>query len=98
MYLDEQDSTPYESVIEVFAVCNYGGRVTDLIDERLIMGLLRSYMHKEIMNCKYKYNTTGEYFNPEDLTLEGINTMLGKLPRDDDPAIFGMHPNAMITC
>jgi len=62
------------------------------------MGLLRSYMHKDIMNCKFKYNSTGEYFNPEELSLEGINKMLKNLPRDDDPEIFGMHPNAMITC
>jgi len=55
-------------------------------------------MHKDIMNCKFKYNSTGEYFNPEELSLEGINKMLKNLPRDDDPEIFGMHPNAMITC
>lgn len=62
------------------------------------MGLLRMYMHKEIMDCRYKYNSTGEYYNPEELSLESIKEMLKKLPRDDDPAIFGMHPNAMITC
>lgn len=50
------------------------------------------------MGTEYKYNSTGEYYNPEDLSLENIDKVINSLPRNDDPEIFGMHPNAMITC
>jgi len=50
------------------------------------------------MGTEYKYNSTGEYYNPEDLSLGNIDKVINSLPRNDDPEIFGMHPNAMITC
>lgn len=98
MFLDENDEVPYDALIYTIAVVNYGGRVTDLIDERLILGLLKSYTNPKIMGGVYKYNSTGEYYNPEDLTLESIEKIINGLPRNDDPEVFGMHPNAMITC
>jgi len=40
MYLDENPEVPFETLRYIIAVINYGGRVTDKIDERLIIGLL----------------------------------------------------------
>lgn len=97
MYLDENPEIPYETLRYIIAVINYGGRVTDKIDERLIVGLLEKYMHADIMGKKYDYSSDGKYFSPKDLRLPNVRLCIDNLPREDDPEIFGMHPNAMIT-
>lgn len=97
MYLDENPEVPYETLRYIIAVINYGGRVTDKIDERLIVGILEKYMHKGIMGGRFDYSGDGKYFSPEDLTLESIGKTIDSLPREDNPEIFGMHSNALIT-
>jgi dynein heavy chain len=56
----------------VIAEINYGGRVTDRIDIRLIVGVLKKYMHKDIMKCDFPYSEDGVYYNPEALELDKI--------------------------
>jgi dynein heavy chain len=44
MFLDEaQDGIPYDAIIYLTAECNYGGRVTDDKDRRLITTLINDY-------------------------------------------------------
>ena len=43
MYLEEQDDIPYIALNYLFADINYGGRVTDDKDNRLIRAILRKY-------------------------------------------------------
>jgi len=97
MYLDENPGVPYETLRYIIAVINYGGRVTDKIDERLIVGILEKYMHKDIMGGRFDYSSDGKYYSPENLSLENIREAIDGLPREDDPEIFGMHSNALIT-
>ena len=72
MYLDEQKEVPFETLVYLIATINYGGRVTDKRDERLIDGILRKYMNKDIMNKIYNYTQNGQYYNPETLELDQI--------------------------
>lgn len=97
MYLDENPEIPFETLRYIIGVINYGGRVTDKIDERLIIGILEKYMHKGIMGSKFDYSSDGTYFSPHDLSIDNIKRILDLLPREDDPEIFGMHTNALIT-
>jgi len=48
-YLDENPEVPFETLRYIIGEINYGGRVTDRIDIRLIVGILKKYMHKGIM-------------------------------------------------
>lgn len=49
MYLDEQPIVPYKTLNYLIAEINYGGRVTDDKDVRLITALLLSYLDEKLM-------------------------------------------------
>ena len=70
MYLDEQKEVPFETLVYLIATINYGGRVTDKRDERLIDGILRKYMNKDIMHKKFNFSHDGKYYTPEELELK----------------------------
>ena len=70
MYLDEQPVVPYETLNYLIASINYGGRVTDDKDVRLITALLLSYLNKNIMEGKYAFSSSGVYHSPVELELD----------------------------
>ena len=43
---------------------NYGGRVTDVMDVRLLNNLLNVYMTPNILNPEYKFSLSGFYRIP----------------------------------
>jgi dynein heavy chain len=67
MYLEEQPTVPYETLRFLVAVINYGGRVTDNKDERVIKSILSKYFTPEILTGRYAYSESGIYYMPEDL-------------------------------
>lgn len=91
MYVDEQPVVPYEALNTIIAVINYGGRVTDNKDMRLIQALLKEYMNPAIMEGKYKFSPSGQYHSPIELELEKVKQMINNLPLDDEPEVFGLH-------
>jgi dynein heavy chain len=46
------------------AEINYGGRVTDDKDSRLIITILRNYINPGILEDGYKFSISGLYFSP----------------------------------
>lgn len=48
MFLDENDTVPFEALRYLTAECNYGGRVTDDKDRNLITILLADYYCPEV--------------------------------------------------
>lgn len=96
MYLDEQPDTPYPALNYIVAEVNYGGRVTDDKDVRTIKALLKRYFCSEIMNDNYKLSKLEHYYAPPDSKLDEVKTYLNNLPLEDDPEVFGLHPNANI--
>ena len=49
------------------------------------------------MQSNYKYSKSSVYFAPSDDTLAGYLLYINRLPRTDDPEIFGMHNNANLS-
>lgn len=82
----------------IIAVINYGGRVTDNKDMRLIAALLEQYMNPNIMTGTYNFSPSGIYYSPIELELDKVKKMIDNLPLDDEPEVFGLHENANITC
>jgi len=80
----------------VVAQANYGGRVTDDKDVRLISAMLRKYFCPEVMNDSYKLSKLDTYYAPPEGTLAECRTYIEGLPLDEDPEVFGLHPNANI--
>lgn len=81
----------------LIAEINYGGRVTDDKDMRLIKALLAKYFTPKIMKDEYKFSESGLYYSIEKLELLNIKEYIKSLPLDDDPEVFGLHSNANIT-
>lgn len=69
MYLDEQPETPYTALNYLVAEVNYGGRVTDDKDIRLIKALLKKYFCAEILNDNYRLSKLDTYYAPHEGSL-----------------------------
>ena len=96
MYLDEQEQVPYQALNYLVAETNYGGRVTDDKDGRLIRAMLGRYVCPEVMNDAYRLSKLDLYYAPPEGPLADAKTYIDGLPLDEDPEVFGLHPNANI--
>jgi dynein heavy chain len=96
MYLDEQELVPYPALNFVIADANYGGRVTDDKDVRLIGAMLSKYFCPELMQDSYKLSKLDTYYAPAEGSLSDVLKYVESLPLDEDPEVFGLHPNANI--
>ncbi len=76
---------------------NYGGRVTDDKDERLIECILRKYICPDALKQGYKFSVSGKYYIPDAEDQEDFLAYIRELPIDPEPEAFGMHQNAEIT-
>jgi len=97
MYLDDQAEVPYVTLRFLISEINYGGRVTDDKDVRLITSLLSKYFAVEALDESYKFSPSGIYYAPPAGTLDDVREYITNLPLEDDPEVFGLHPNANIT-
>jgi len=79
------------------ASINYGGRVTDSIDVRLINTILQTYICPEIMNDGYKFSESGLYYSLPPGEIEDYMDYIKSLPLNPEPEAFGLHSNAEIT-
>jgi len=96
MYLEEQPETPYQALNYMIAEINYGGRVTDDKDIKLIKAILKKYYCAEILNDSYKLSKLDTYYAPPEGPLESYKSYISSLTHNDDPEVFGLHPNANI--
>jgi len=76
---------------------NYGGRVTDDKDVRLISAVLKGYFRPEMFEPNFRFAGLDNYSLPKEGTLEECREFVHHLPQDENPRIFGLHPNALIT-
>jgi len=54
MFLDEYDEVPFETLSYTCGECNYGGKVTDGQDRRLLMTLLDDFYCPDALQPKYE--------------------------------------------
>ena len=50
MFLNEYNELPLEALTYLFGECNYGGRVTDDKDRRLLLSILSIFACDDIVN------------------------------------------------
>jgi len=100
VYLDEYEETPWEALKYLIAQCNYGGRVTDNLDRRLLSVYINQYFTDSALTTpKYQLSSIDTYIIPEDGSLESYRKYIrDQLPGadQDPPEAFGQHPNADI--
>jgi len=97
IFIQDYDDIPYKVLNKTAAEINYGGRVTDYIDVRLIKTILKGYMCEEMLKDGHPMSESGIYYSPpvgdKDDYLDYIRT----LPLNPNPEVFGLHDNAEIS-
>ena len=80
------------------AEANYGGRVTDKWDSRLIKSLLKKFYTPDIFKADYTFSPSGLYKVCPEMPLENYKCFIDEtLPLNDRAEIFGLHENAELT-
>ena len=96
--LQSHKDVPFKVLNFLVAEINYGGRVTDDKDERLIRSLLKNYFCPEIFKKTYALSESGKYLSPpvldRDEYLDFIDRDIPLLPESE---VFFLHKNAEIT-
>ena len=98
MFLNDYDHLPLEALAYLCGQCNYGGRVTDDWDRRLLLSLLSIYYKTDTVNDDtYTFSPTGIYFAPPKGSYESYIEYIRSLPQIAHPEVFGLHANADIS-
>ncbi|XP_075305326.1 dynein axonemal heavy chain 3 [Odontesthes bonariensis] len=98
MFLDEYDEVPLEALAYLTGECNYGGRVTDDKDRRLLLSLLSIFYSWELIEQEGYHLCEGDlYYVPPHGPYQTYVNYIRSLPICADPCVFGLHSNADIT-
>lgn len=99
VFLDEYpDRTPFDAMRYLIAEANYGGRVTDDWDRRLVNVYINQYFCDEAIEQEnFPLSELPDYFIPPDGDLNYYKEFIKTMPQTDHPAAFGQHPNADIS-
>ena len=100
VFLDEYpDRVPFDAMKYLIAEANYGGRVTDDFDRKLVNVYINDLFCD---NCVQQERfqlamDVPEYFIPEDGDLKSYKEHIRSFPATDQPSAFGQHLNADIS-
>ncbi|BFZ17590.1 hypothetical protein BsWGS_20629 [Bradybaena similaris] len=98
MFLNDYEELPLPALTYLTGECNYGGRVTDDKDRRLLNSLLSIFYCEPIVyNDKYKFSPSKIYYAPPEGPYQSYLDYLRTLPLIATPEVFGLHDNADIT-
>ncbi|XP_031243962.1 dynein heavy chain 3, axonemal [Mastomys coucha] len=97
MFLNDYKEVPFEALTYLTGECNYGGRVTDDKDRRLLLSLLSTFYCKEIETDNYHIAPGEAYVIPPHGSYQSYIEYLRTFPITAHPEVFGLHENADIT-
>jgi len=98
LYLEKYDEIPWEALRFLIGEVNYGGRVSDDNDRRVLNVYAHQYFNDQIASTpEYKLCDDKRYAIPKDGRLDVYTKAISQLPSDDPPIAFGQHPNADIS-
>lgn len=96
IFLDEYDVTPFKVLNYLFSEINYGGRVTDDKDVRLIKSILARFVQPAVLEVGFALSESGLYKSMPDSSKEEYMIYIQGLPLNPHPEAFGLHENAEI--
>ncbi|KAJ3242061.1 Dynein heavy chain 2, axonemal [Chytriomyces hyalinus] len=95
--LDEYEETPWDALKYLIAEANYGGRLTDDWDRRILRSYINALFNEEALTePQYKVCAIPSYYIPENTDLLLVREYINSFPNFDKPEVFGQHPNADI--
>lgn len=97
MFLNQYEKIPYTAICYLTGECNYGGRVTDAWDRRLIVSILSDFVNYDVVN-DLSYKFAEMFVLPRNVEHREIVKYIGEtLPNAPSPDVYGLHSNAGIT-
>ncbi|TPP64769.1 Dynein heavy chain 5 axonemal [Fasciola gigantica] len=93
--LDAKKTIEWKCVRYMLGEIQYGGRVTDDFDQRLLNTYCQSWFHEGLFSPDFRFATG--FPVPQFTKLSEILTWINELPNTDTPNIFGLHENANIS-
>ena len=97
IFLSKQNDIPYEVIKTVCADINYGGRVTDKKDGRLIQSIINKFINEDIVRGTCDFGEEAYAVPSKAVTFTDYLEHINKFPMHANPEVFGLHPNAAIT-
>ena len=98
-HLDELDlkrGISWSTVRYMIGECQYGGRVTDDFDKRLLNTFTQKWFGDNMFQPTFFFSDRG-YIIPKYSRMDDLMVFIGNLPQSDKPEVFGLHANADIT-
>jgi len=97
MYLDEYPTDiPWEAIRYLISEANYGGRVTEQPDNKLLKVYVNDFFTPAALQPKFQLSGMSTYYIPEDGNLQVYRHYVKELPQIELPEAFGQHGNAEI--
>ncbi|OMJ85003.1 hypothetical protein SteCoe_13780 [Stentor coeruleus] len=97
MFLNEYENIPWEALKYMAAEANYGGRVTDIWDRRLINTILADFYNKNALKDAHQINGCDVYKIPGEGNVSAYISYIEEMPHQDNIKVFGLNDNALIT-
>uniref|UniRef100_A0A8C5R657 Dynein axonemal heavy chain 12 n=1 Tax=Leptobrachium leishanense TaxID=445787 RepID=A0A8C5R657_9ANUR len=98
LFVNDYEQVPFEAISYLTGECNYGGRVTDDWDRRLLMTTLADFYNNDIVeNPRYSFSPSGNYMAPPRGSYEDYIEFIKRLPFSQNPEVFGLHENVDIS-
>ena len=98
MFLNETvgKAIPYKALQYLIGECNYGGRVTDDWDRRVLKVILRTFITPDILNDEYRFSESGRYYAPVEGSYDSYVKYIRGLPASTPTEVLGMNSNANV--
>lgn len=97
-FLQTQETFSWEALEFITGHINYGGRVTDDWDRKLLICLFGKFLNPKMLKTEdFAFGENKNYILPNFSSLREYQLFVEKLPDQDEPDLFGMHENANIT-
>lgn len=97
-YLDSYEQTPWDAIKYLISEANYGGRVTDELDRRVLNSYLNKFYCEDALSIQnYPLSPLPTYYIPDNGSLQSFKDYIMMLPTTDRPEAFGQHSNAEIS-
>lgn len=93
--MDPKKGISWPTVCYMLGEVQYGGRVTDDFDKRLLTTFTHVWFCDVLLRPGFEFYKN--YKVPQSRNLQGYADYINALPSNDTPEVFGLHGNADIT-